>query len=168
MGRGTSKAGGGSNGGGGDKGENMRLAGWNAADRAFIKELANDMAFGDLYNSDMQAAVESYGAGRNGFDDNAMTGAVRQEVAVLRFGGDTTPGASLSGKPFDPKDYTTWPVGANVTYKADDGVFGSYTYTGGKVISLNPGKEKNTVMVHVDGLTIYVTPENQKQFKVTK
>ena len=138
MGRGTSKAGGGPGGKVGDKGEDMRLAGWSAADKSFIKKLAQS----NLYDSEMREAVEEYGAGRSGFDDIAMEAAVRQEKAVIKFGGDTTPGASLSGKPFNPKDYTTWPVGADVTYKADDGVFGSHTYTGGKVISLNPGKEK--------------------------
>ena len=156
MGRGSSKAGGGS-------GNTFNPGGYTGADKTFIEGLARDYNSGDLYGGDMQAAVEAYTIGTN-LNDDDMINAVRTRAAMMSFNGNSNIGASASGKPYDAKDYTTWKVGDKVSYTTKEG--GRSRTVVGDITSVR--SSDNNVLVSADGMNLIIDSDTKSKFKPKK
>lgn len=138
MGRGSSKASGGG----------VRIGSAAAASigkDALIDSLAKQYASGDLYGSEVNEQVQDWLKNNDG-DIKEIMDDITGKAAVIRFGGSTKEGDSISDKPYDPNDFKTWKVGDEVEWTVNEG--GKTTYPG-KVAAVN--KKDGSLMVVADG-----------------
>lgn len=169
MGRGASKLGGGG----------VQSAGGNNVDRFYtqstadlIDDLARQMTTEDydsrLDNGDMQSMVELY-AEYNGLDDNAIIDAVRNRAEEL-----SGENKSVSGKPFNAKDWKTWTKGTEVLYQeeSDFGIADGVLRKGvkGNLISgiISKVGDDHVIVKAEDGTNLWLDKDTKSMFRVKK
>ena len=155
MGRGSSKAGG----GGGGKAVTKSL---EEQKQEFIDEmvqavnnsnnLGTDEDMTPMSNSDIQAAVEAFAMTHPGVNEESLLSEINSKV---------TP-QSVSGKPFNANDWTTWTVGTKVEAKNDD------VYSNGKVAANGPKKWIPGTVTEVHKDYIIVTDNTNTKHYVDK